>query len=318
MVGGWVRRQLAVAVLALPLLAAAPADTQQHFATPEDAVTALVAAVHGDDPGQLTALFGPDGVAVISTGDPVENQNNRDRFVAAYDTKHSIDTSGETATLSIGTDDWPFPIPLKHTPEGWFFDVAAGEQEILDRRIGANELYAEQVVLAYVDAQNEYAQTLHDGNRLHVYAQHLLSSPGKQDGLYWPTASGETPSPLGPLIAEARASGYHPGEGAAQAPYHGYLYKILTGQGPHAPGGAYGYVVNGQMLGGFGLVAWPARWGNSGVMTFIVNQDGEIYAKDLGPGTAGIAAAMTRFDPDRSWQKVGAPAPIVGEAESGG
>ncbi len=314
----WFLRRFGTAVLALLLLAAAPAGGQQHFASPEAAAAALAAAVRADDPAQLTSLLGADGIDMVRSGDPVADKANRDKFVAAFDARHLIGTTGETATLSIGADDWPFPIPLTHTPQGWFFDIAAGQEEILDRRIGANELFTQQVMLAYVDAQNEYAQGLHDGQTVHVYARHLLSTPGKHDGLFWPTEAGEPPSPLGPLIAEARGSGYRPGEHAGPEPYHGYFYHVLTGQGPHAPGGAYDYVVNGLALGGFGLVAWPARWGNSGVMTFIVNQDGEIYQKDLGPRTAAIAGAFTRFDPDKTWQKIGAPAPVAGEeGESG-
>ena len=305
-------------LLALPLLAAAPAgDTPQHFASPDAAMDALVTAVRTYDSAQVHALFGEAGLRIVSAGDPVANAAQRQKFLAAFDAKHAIDVKGEEARLSIGADDWPFPIPLEHTPQGWSFDVAAGREEILDRRIGANELYTQQVMLAYADAQNEYFLALHDGGKVHVYSQHLLSSAGKQDGLYWPTEEGQPQSPLGPLIADARAAGYHPGENAEQQPYHGYYFHILKGQGPHAPGGAYDYVVNGRMLGGFGLVAWPAQWGNTGVMTFVVNQDGEIYQKDLGPTSAKLAQAMTRFDPDATWHKVGAPAPIAGEANEG-
>lgn len=308
----WFR--LGTALLALPLLAAAPAAAPEHFATPEAAVEALVAAVRAENHGALESLFGAAGLQDVNSGDPVANRALGSRFIAAYEAKHAVEAKDEMATLSIGTDDWPFPIPLARSAQGWSFDVAAGREEILDRRIGANELYAQQVMLAYVDAQNEYAQSLHDGLKLHVYAQRILSTPGKQDGLYWPTEEAQPPSPLGPLIAGARAEGYRTDETARPAPYHGYFYHILTAQGPHAPGGAYDYVANGLMLGGFGLVAWPARWDNSGVMTFIVNQDSEIYAKDLGPNSAEIAKAMTRFDPDKSWQKIGAPAPVAGEA----
>jgi DUF2950 family protein len=309
------RSWLGAILLAVPLLAAAPpADAPQHFASPDAAIDTLVAAVRDDDVAKLRALFGQAGLRDVSAGDPVANETQREKFIAAYDAKHAIDVHGDAATLSIGADDWPFPIPLTHAAQGWSFDVASGREEILDRRIGANELYTQQVVLAYVDAQNEYFEGLHDGHRIHVYAQHLLSSPGKQDGLYWPTEEGQPQSPLGPLIAEARTAGYHPGENATPQPYHGYYFHILTGQGSHAQGGAYDYVVNGLMLGGFGLVAWPSHWGNTGVMTFVINQDGEIYQKDLGPTTAAIAKGMTRFDPDATWQKVGAPAPIAGEA----
>ena len=310
------RSCLGAIVLALPLLAAAPqGDIPEHFASPDAATDSLVAAVRAHDVTQLRNLFGEAGLRDVSAGDPVANAAQREKFIAAYDAKHAIDAKGDTATLSIGADDWPFPIPLKHAAQGWSFDVAAGREEILDRRIGANELYTQQVMLAYVDAQNEYFESLHDGGKVHVYAQHLLSSPGKQDGLYWPTEEGQPQSPLGAFIAEARAAGYHPGENVEPQPFHGYYFHILAGQGPHASGGAYDYVANGLMLGGFGLVAWPAHWGNTGVMTFIVNQDGEIYEKDLGPTTAAIAKGITRFDPDTTWQKVGAPAPIAGEAD---
>jgi Protein of unknown function (DUF2950) len=312
---------LGAVLLLLPLLAAAPpGDTLQHFASPDAAIDTLVAAVRADNTARLRTLFGHAGLRDVSAGDPVANQAQREKFLAAYDAKHAIDVKGDEARLSIGADDWPFPIPLKQTQQGWSFDVAAGREEILDRRIGANELYTQQVMLAYVDAQNEYVQSLHDGNKVHVYAQHLMSSPGKQDGLYWATDEGQPRSPLGPLIAEARAAGYHPGENAEPQPYHGYYFHILKRQGPHASGGAYDYVANGLMLGGFGLVAWPAQWGNTGVMTFVVNQTGEIYQKDLGPTTPTIAKGLARFDPDPTWQKIGAPAPIAGEADedSGG
>ncbi|MEJ0015850.1 MAG: DUF2950 domain-containing protein [Acetobacteraceae bacterium] len=300
----------------LPLLAAAPAgETRQQFASADTAIDTLVAAVRAHDTARLRALFGAAGLRDVSAGDPAANAEQRRKFIAAYDAKHTLDVKGDVAILSIGTDDWPFPIPVKHDAQGWSFDVAAGRQEILDRRVGANELYTQQVVLAYVDAQNEYYQHLHDGNKVNAYAQRLLSSPGRQDGLYWPTSEDQPPSPLGPLIAEARAQGYRPGENTEPQPYHGYFFHILKGQGAHAPGGAYDYLANRLMIGGFGLVAWPARWGNTGVMTFIVNQDGEIYQKDLGPATATVARAMTRFDPDATWQKLGAPAPIAGEAD---
>jgi hypothetical protein len=316
-----VRLRFGIILLALPLLAAAPeGDAPRHFDSADAAVDKLVAAVRADDVTQLRLLFGQAGLRDLDAGDPVANATQRDRFVSAYEAKHAVGVNGDTATLLIGADDWPFPIPLKHSRRGWSFDMAAGRDEILDRRIGANELYTQQVVLAYVDAQNEYFQGLHDGHKVHVYAQHLFSTPGKQDGLYWSTEDGQPPSPLGPLIAEARAAGYHPGENAEPQPYHGYYFHVLTSQGPHATGGAYGYIVNGLMLGGFGLVAWPAQWGNTGVMTFIVNQDGEIFEKDLGPTTPTIAKGMTRFNPDDTWRKIGAPAPLAGEADedSGG
>ena len=192
--------------------------------------------------------------------------------------------------------------------------MKAGEEEILDRRIGANELFTQQSLLAYADAQAEYAATYHDGHRLHVYAARFFSTPGKQDGLYWPTEEGQKPSPLGPLLADAAAAGYHPADQPTE-PYHGYYYKILTAQGPNAPGGAYDYKVNGQMLGGFAAIAWPANWGHTGIMSFMIGTDGNVYQKSLGPDTAKAAKAITRFDPDSSWTKVGAPAPIPGEED---
>lgn len=311
----WLTTRFSAILLALTLVAAAPADNPVHFATPEAAIEALVATARTGGAAEFINLFGKAGLQIVSSGDRVADQANRDKFIAAYDAKHTIEKSlgnggAETAILSIGPDDWPFPIPLHMMQQGWFFDVAAGREEILDRRIGANELFVQQAVLAYVDAQNEYAQTLHDGNKLHIYAQRLISTPGKHDGLYWETAQDEPPSPLGELVADAQASGYRPGE--VVEPFHGYYVHILTGQGSHAAGGAYDYVQKGMLLGGFGLIARPANWGNSGVMTFIVNQDGELYQKNLGPDSAKLAKAITSFDPDSSWQKAVVSAPIVG------
>jgi hypothetical protein len=207
-------------------------------------------------------------------------------------------------TLVIGKDDWPFPIPLKKVDDRWRFDTAAGKEEILNRRIGQNELSTIQTMLAYVDAQGDYAQLKRQQSGTAEYAQRILSSPGKKDGLYWPTAAGEPTSPFGPLVAAARTAGYRRAAKAqGPTPYHGYFFKVLTGQGPNAPGGAADYIVKGRMIGGFGLVAWPARFDDSGIMTFIVNHDGVVYQKDLGPQTAKIAPTISRFDPDQSWQK---------------
>ena len=270
----------------VPLCAAllcwsAPSVAQERFTTPEAAVDALVGAAKAGDAKALVGVLGPDGKAIVSSGDPVADTNIREKFVAAYEAKHAIEREGDgTQTLIIGADDFPFPIPLVNKAGEWQFDTAAGLDEILRRRVGRNELAAIQVSLAYVQAQNEYASLDPGGLGSHVYAQRILSRPGKKDGLYWPTAEGETPSPLGELAAKASAEGYK--AGAAPIPYHGYYYRILTRQGADAPGGAYDYLVNGKMIGGFGLLAVPAEYGNSGIMTFIVNQDGTVYQKDLG------------------------------------
>ena len=223
----------------------------------------------------------------------------RARFVAAYDKHATIELqSDDRATLLVGEKDWPFPVPLVKSARGWSFDSVSGLRELLDRRIGRNELSAIQVCLAYVDAQREYASTAGNDGGIHEYARKFVSSSGRKDGLYWPTPDGAKPSPLGPLVAKAHAAGYD------QQPYHGYYYRILTAQGSHAQDGAYDYVVRGRMMGGFALVAYPARWGASGVMTFIVNQAGVVYEKNLGPRTAVLARHVARFDPDPTWQQV--------------
>ena len=287
----------------LPALAA---PAQKHFQSPEEAVQELIGAARAGDEKALLAVLGPKAQQLVDSGDPVADANGRDRFVASYDEAHSIAKDGEAkAILETGKDQWPFPIPLVKDDAGWRFDDAAGKDEILDRRIGWNELATIQVCLAYVDAQREYYARNPDGAKLPHYAAHVHSSPGKRDGLYWETKEGEEPSPLGPLITGARAEGYAAKGGTAgkSAPYHGYYYRILTAQGPDAPGGAYDYVVRGEMFGGFALIAYPAEYGNSGVMTFEVNHDGVVYEKDLGPKTASIAAAIKTFNPDSTWKR---------------
>ena len=284
---------------------ASAALAQQDYKTPEDAVGALLdAAKSGDEKAALT-VFGPDGIDIISSGDPVNDANQRQKFVAAYDAKHQIELKGTThATLILGDKDWPFPVPLIKTKHGWEFDTDEGLQEILARRIGHNELATIQVCLAYVDAQDEYADKDRTGAGAGVYAQRFISETGKKDGLYWPAAQGEPESPLGDLFAKATSEGYKAGEG--RTPYRGYYYKILTKQGPHAPGGALDYVVNGKMIGGFALVAYPAEYRNSGVMTFIVSHSGKVFQKDLGPDTADTAEKITAYDPGPGWKQVGA------------
>jgi len=215
-----------------------------------------------------------------------------------------INHSDSNATLALGSDGWPFPIPLVKQNGRWLFDAAAGSEEILDRRIGRDEMGAIAVCQAYVAAQREYAGQDRVGDGVLGYAQFLRSTPGTHDGLFWPAQPGEELSPLGPLIAQARVEGYHHTAGMLNdelAPYHGYYFKILTRQGKYAPGGRYNYVINGRMIAGFALVAWPAVWGNTGVMTFVVNQQGQVYQKNLGPKTAQLAKNITTYDPDDSW-----------------
>ena len=233
-----------------------PAIAQERFKTPEAAVDALVGAAKAGNTKAIVRVLGPQGKAIVSSGDPVADKNTREKFVTAYDAKHAIEREGDgTQTLILGDDDFPFPIPLVNKAGEWQFDTAAGLDEILRRRIGRNELAAIKVSLAYVQAQNEYASLDPGGLGQHVYAQRIVSRPGKKDGLYWPTAEGETPSPLGELAAQAAVEGYK--AGAKPIPYHGYYYRILKRQGPSAPGGAYDYLVNGQMIGGFALLAYP-------------------------------------------------------------
>jgi len=284
---------------------AAPAPVkQQSFATRDEALETIVEDLKSNNQPDLVKVFGPSIEPILNSGDPVADQNARERFVAAAEESHRFDGSGDTLTLIIGKDDWPFPIPLKKVDDRWRFDTAAGKEEILDRRIGENELSTIQTMLAYVDAQGDYADFQRQRSGMPEYAQRILSTPGKMDGLYWPTAEGEPQSPLGALVAAARAVGYRRSAKTEEpAPYHGYYFNVLTGQGPNAPGGAADYIVNGRMIGGFGLVAWPARYGDSGVMTFMVNHDGVVYQKNLGPQTAKAAPAISRFDPDPSWQK---------------
>jgi hypothetical protein len=273
---------------------------EMTFASPEDAAKALYAAMKSEDLKKVYAVLGPGSGALIYTGDKVADQRTRDLFVAAYDKSTKWDTQGDKATLLVGPNDYPFPFPLIKAGNTWKFDSHAGAEEIINRRIGENEIGAIQSCLAVVDAQQEYVLKDRDKNGLREYAQKFVSSPGKRDGLYWPTADGQPQSPLGPLYAEAAKQGYAAGTSGA---YHGYKFKMLTAQGKDAPGGATNYIVNGKMIGGFGVVAWPARWGVSGVMTFICNYDGIVYQKDLGANTADIASKMTVYNPDKSWSK---------------
>jgi len=303
-VAAWIVAFMPPATAAGLAKASAPPQTQRHYSSAEAAAEALVSALRANDRKRLLVVLGPGSEPLINSGDPVADQRGRARFVAAYDKRFQIEADGDAkATLVVGEKDWPLPFPLVKDAAGWRFDAESGAEEILNRRIGRNEHAAIQVCMAYADAQREYALTQGNRDRMHEYAAKLISSAGKRDGLYWPTKEGQPLSPLGPLVEEAKEEGYGKGKNTAHAPYHGYLYRILTAQGPDAPGGAYDYVVGGKMIGGFALVAYPARWGISGVMTFMINHDGVVYERNLGTATAAIASRMTRFDPDSGWSK---------------
>ncbi|MGO8927847.1 MAG: DUF2950 domain-containing protein [Limisphaerales bacterium] len=281
---------------------------EERFSSPQAAVDALKAAVEARDTNALHAIFGPDGHGLVSV-DVVEAAEERELFMDRVKEKvNLVAESDSKQVLQLGADGWPFPIPLVKQDGQWLFDVEAGKEEVLNRRIGANELGAIQVCSAYVQAQREYASEDRNADEVLEYAQHLRSTPGTHDGLYWSTRTGDELSPLGPLVAQARVEGYRQQTKILtdeQSPYHGYYFRILTRQGKHAPGGKYNYIINGHMIAGFALVAWPAEWGNTGVMTFIVNQRGKVYQKNLGPKTGSIAAAMTTYDPDPTWTPAG-------------
>lgn len=292
-----------LAIAAVPSMAAAA--SQRTFATPTAAVDALISANRGNQIDQLLSILGPDGLKLIRSGDAVADRRGRVMFVAAYDQAHKLDYEGDIkAILIVGAEEWPLPIPLIRVRGRWHFDTKAGAQEILDRRIGRNEISVIEVCRAYVAAQREYfAKNLGPGG-LAEYAQHFMSRIGRRDGLYWPIEAGEEESPLGPLIARTRAAGYRPGTPHLKPrPYYGYYFHILTGQGQNAPGGAKNYIVNNHMTGGFALIAYPATYGDSGVMTFIVNHNGIVYQKNLGPETSRIAAGIMQYDPDPGWKE---------------
>jgi hypothetical protein len=297
-------RALVPAIVALVVLSQA-SQAQESFSSPEQASAALVDAVKSGTNRAILKVLGNAAEDIVSSGDEVADAEMRQRFTTAYDARHSIKAEGnKKATLIVGNDDFPFPIPLYNTKSGWEFDTKVGRIEILYRRIGRNELDAIQTCLAFVDAQNEYAEK-DRGQGVGVYAQRIVSSPGKKDGLFW--RDDRDPSPLGELAAEASSEGYkHEGKGA---PYHGYYYRILKAQGSDAPGGALNYVVWGKMIGGFALIAYPAEYGNSGVMTFMVNHAGTVYQKDLGRWTYVHAKRMIVFDPDQTWKKVNVASP---------
>jgi hypothetical protein len=274
------------------------------YGSPAQALATLVAAIRSGGSAEIETALGSDSKDLVSSGDPVADKEAQDRFIAAFDEKHAvIRKSNIQAVVLLGKASWLFPLPIVKTRQVWHFDAAAGREEVLDRRIGRNELNAIELCRTYVEAQDAYAADPRPDRARPDYAQRLLSSPGSRDGLYWPAAQGETQSPLGPLVASARAEGYPAGDQdqAARLPYHGYFFKILTRQGKAARGGAHDYIVADHMIGGFALVAFPARYGDSGIMSFIVNHDGVVFQKDLGPDSLAIAGAMTEFDPAKGW-----------------
>ena len=304
----WPRSILAV-ILWLGVAHAAPPsapEPQRSFASAEEAVSAFVAALRNDQEADLRAILGPGADRALNSGDRYADKELHQRFVALFDEKHAIDQkSPGHAELDVGPDDWPLPIPLVETDGRWTFDTTAGVQTIVDRRIGRNELSAIRTLLACVDAQHDYFNRAKQTTGSGIYAARLVSTPGRRDGLYWPVTADETESPLGPLIDAAQDAGY-PGEpvGGRPIPYEGYYFRILKAQGPNGDGGAKSYIQSGRMTGGFALIAWPAQFESSGIMTFIVGPDGDVYQKDLGAKTASIAAAMTTFDPDLSWSRI--------------
>lgn len=287
------------------LCAPSAQESQKTFASPEAAVQELIEAVQQADAKGLLEILGPEGEDIIDSGDEVADRQRREKFLTAYEAAHALVSKPDgSVTLQVGTQACPFPIPLVKHREAWRFDTPGGLDEILNRRIGENELSAMQVCLAIVDAQREYAMQDRDSDGLQAYAEKFVSDAGKKNGLYWETQAGEAPSPLGDLFLKGSQEGYtdRPAAGNPR-PYYGYYYRLLKSQGERAQGGAFDYVVQGKMLGGFAVVAYPAEYGNSGVMTFLVNHDGVVYQKDLGPDTEQIASTMQVFDPDASWEK---------------
>jgi hypothetical protein len=279
-----------------------PAQAQASFATADEAVAALVAAGQQQDGRDLQRVLGPQAAGLVSSGDPIQDRHERESFLARYRAYHELVAgSPNELVLLVGVDRWPLPIPLVRSAGRWSFDSSAGTRELLLRRIGANELHTIDVMHGFVAAQGDYAATGHDGDVPGVYAQKLRSTPGKQDGLYWEAAAGTPESPAGPLLAAASAEGYTPVQGA---PYHGYLFRPLTSQGAAADGGTRNYLVSGKQRGGFALLAYPAQYGSSGIMTFIVNQDGVVWQRDLGADTARYAKAIRHFDPGEDWSPV--------------
>jgi len=304
------RALILLVCFAAALVGCSRSVSQKDFASPEEAAQALVAAAKAKDTHALLEVLGADAQPVIDSGDPVRDQHARERFLHAYEAGHSFDSSAEgVTTLQVGSDKWPFPFPIQQHGARWSFDSSAGAEEIVNRRVGENELDAIQACLAFVDAEREYYIRNPQGQPLLQYAQKIASTEGSKDGLYWPTTGDEPQSPLGVKFARARSEGYFEKGVVVGQGYRGYIYRLLTAQGPRAAGGAYDYLVNGKMIGGFALLAFPVEYGNSGVMSFIVNHDGVVYSKDLGADTAKAADGIAAFDPDSSWKREAAIEP---------
>ena len=301
-----------VVALLIVTAACSRVTSQRDFASIDDALGALIAAARSDDTRALTRVLGKEAEPALDSGDPVQDRNARGRFVRAYEAEHTLsrDSTG-AATLLVGADRWPFPFPLVQNNGRWRFDSEAGADEIVNRRIGANELATIQSCLAFVDAEREYYMRNPQRSSLLQFAQRLVSAKGQKDGLYWPTPEGGRPSPLGAAFARAQSEGYFEKGASKNEPLRGYIYRLLTSQGPHAEGGAYNYLVGDKMIGGFALIAVPAEYGRSGVMTFIVNHDGVVFSKDLGPDTHTAARAIQSFDPDPTWRREPAIEPIL-------
>jgi hypothetical protein len=285
--------------------AGAATSAPSTFGSPEEAVKALVEAAKADDVDAIIRIFGADSRDWILSGDAVRDAQARQRFVEAFEQKSAIEMQGsDKAVLSVGDDGFPFPFPLVRKSSRWSFDGAAGKEELLDRWVGRDELNTIETLYAIVDAQREYGTMERGPGQVPEYAQRFRSSPGKKDGLYWQVSPGDKESPLGPLIADAVKAGYRaPEANSGPVPYQGYYFRILTGQGEHAPGGAYDYVAKGKMIGGFAVIAYPAKYGVSGVKTFMVSHDGVVYEADLGPQTARLAGKLQKFDPGSGWSK---------------
>ena len=301
--------RFALVILGVALLAGCARKTEQDnaFGTPDEAVTAFVTALEKYDMPRLKVLLGPASEALLQSSDPVQDKGDREQFLSAYKAKHSLaDDGADRKILVVGNEDWPMPIPIVKRDGKWAFDGEAGIDELVYRRVGANELGAIDTCRGLVAAQIEYASEGRDGDPPGIYALKLLSDEGLHNGLFWPTAEGEPPSPAGPFVAGAAGEGYRRGAGATQ-PYHGYYYRLLYAQGPNANGGAREYFKDGLLTEGFAIIAWPADYGASGVMTFIVNQDGVVFQKDLGEDTATAVQAIQAFDPDSSWVAVAPP-----------